>query len=490
MAKVKKTRIYQEPDFTGTSGYVMADGGANKPTGKISFNDFGKLLGSNPLIIVFVPDGQGSYTMYRQTTFEMNVQPQLEPEPIDFAWLYENVYKVMVCAAIIQNTEHNGNPIFFFSGMYSDTQTNEQFMEFTRFDTTEDEVVTEHSILVSTDAPYPYTGGNTIITERYVTIDQSDFEYIIDQTDSSSGAPARIWAKCEAYIAKSLDYRNTHRLMFVESYDSSPYLKYYEYAGKKNGYHYFYRFSPAALLPNGQDEKGLIDVLKVSSSGVWYYHQTGEEFATELWVSNNYVPLSARNCAIGNSVTATNYESFAQGYNCSADSQSMAQGSATSALNNSFAQGNTCIAVNNSFAQGSMCSAENGQAFGDHTVISGGLAVGAYNQTSSNVAMVIGNGYYDSVNNSACRSDLFIVSSDGTVSAKKFVEEETPLTITGGDYVSVTEDSTNNKLIIDLESSLGQMITELSGVLTTKPSTGRHILGVDNGSLTWLEVNQ
>lgn len=285
--KLKKTRIYQEPNYTQKTGYVLADGGANKPTGKLTFEELGKLLGSNPLIIVFIPDGQGSYTMYRQTTFEINVMPQLEP--IDFGWLYENVYKVMVCAAYVQGTEHNGNPTFFFSGMYTDPQTYQPNLEFTRFDTTEDEVVTEHSILVSTDAQYPYTGGTTTITDRNVTIDQSDFEYIIDQTDSSSGAPARIWAKCEAYIAKSLDYRNTHRLMFVESYDSSPYLKYYEYAGKKNGYHYFYRFSPAALLPNGQDEKGLIDVLKVSSSSVWYYHQTGEEFATELWVSNNYV---------------------------------------------------------------------------------------------------------------------------------------------------------------------------------------------------------
>lgn len=286
--KLKKTRIYQEPNYTQKTGYVLADGGANKPTGKLTFEDLGKLLGSNPLIIVFMPDGEGGYAMYRQTTFEMNVQPQFEP--IDFAWLYENVYKVMVCAAIIYGTsEHTGNPIFFFSGMYTDTQTNQPYMEFTRFDTTEDSVVTEHSIIVTTDAQYPYTGGTTTITDRYVDIDQADFEYIIDQTDTSSGAPARIWAKCEAYIAKPLDYRNTHRLMFVKSYDSSPYLKYYEYAGKSNGYHYFYRFSPAALLPSGQDEKGLIDVLKVSSSGVWFYHQTGEEFATELWVSNNYV---------------------------------------------------------------------------------------------------------------------------------------------------------------------------------------------------------
>lgn len=339
--KVIKTRIWEQPDFTESSGYILADAGANKPTGKLTFENLGKLLGSNPLIIVFVPDGEGSYDMYRQTTFDD--WPQFEP--IDFAWLYQNVYKVMVCAAIIQGPpEHNGNPIFFFSGMYGDpSEPSIPYFEFTRFDTTEDAVVTEHSILVTTDAQNPpFTGGNTIITDRYVTIDQSDFEYIIDQTDTSSGAPARIWAKCEAYIAKPLDYRNTHRLMFVESYDSSPYLKYYEYAGKSNGYHYFYRFSPAALLPSGQDEKGLIDVLKVSSSGVWYYHQTGEEFATELWVSNNYVAqvsgkeLSTNDYTNADKATVT-LASAAIPSDASASDQLVKESDLDAALNNAVA---------------------------------------------------------------------------------------------------------------------------------------------------------
>ena len=83
-----------------------------------------------------------------------------------------------------------------------------------------------------------------------------------------------------------------------------------------------------------------------------------------------------------------------------------------------------------------------------------------------------------------------IVSADGTVSARRFVEAEPALTITGGNGITVTEDTANNKLVIDLESSLGQMVTELSAVLTNKPATGRHLLGVDNGSLAWLEVNQ
>jgi len=183
--KVIKTRIWNQPDFTESNGYILADAGANKPTGKISFENLGKLLGSNPLIIVFVPDGEGSYTMYRQTTFDMNVQPQMEP--IDFAWLYENVYKVMVCAAISysETLEHGGNPIFFFSGMYSDEY--HPILEFTRFDTTEDAIVTEHSILVSTDTQYPFTGGNTIITDRYVNISSGDNIFIFDASEQSSG---------------------------------------------------------------------------------------------------------------------------------------------------------------------------------------------------------------------------------------------------------------------------------------------------------------
>jgi hypothetical protein len=186
--KVIKTRIWNQPDFTESNGYILADAGANKPTGKISFENLGKLLGSNPLIIVFKSDGEGSYTMYRQTTFDMNVQPQFEP--IDYDWLYENVYKVMVCAAIIYGgtAEHGGSPIFFFSGMYIDPQIHQPSMEFTRFDTTEDEIVTEHSILVSTDSTTPpFTGGTTTITERYVNISSGDNIFIFDASEQSSG---------------------------------------------------------------------------------------------------------------------------------------------------------------------------------------------------------------------------------------------------------------------------------------------------------------
>jgi len=121
-----------------------------------------------------------------------------------------------------------------------------------------------------------------------------------------------------------------------------------------------------------------------------------------------------------------------------------------------------------------------------------GLSANGVDNTSG-ALFIVGNGYHknnDYESTGCVRSNAMIVSADGTVSARRFVEAEPALTITGGDFVTVTEDQQNNLLTIDLETSLGQMITELSGVLTAKPSTGRHILGVDNGTLTWLEVNQ
>ena len=112
--------------------------------------------------------------------------------------------------------------------------------------------------------------------------------------------------------------------------------------------------------------------------------------------------------------------------------------------------------------------------------------IGKYNSATS-AAFVIGNGTAEN-----SRSDAFIVDWEGNVTAKKITESETPLTITGGDYISTVEDTTNNTLTIDLNSDLGNMLTALSAVLSANavPTTGRHILGVENGALTWLEVNQ
>ena len=126
-------------------------------------------------------------------------------------------------------------------------------------------------------------------------------------------------------------------------------------------------------------------------------------------------------------------------------------------------------------------------------VLNGTNGLSNEGNTTSGALFIVGNGSHksnDYETSAVVRSNAMVVSADGTVSARRFIESEQALTITGGDFVTVTEDATNNKLVIDLESSLGQMLTELSGVLTAKPATGRHILGVDDGTLTWLEVNQ
>jgi hypothetical protein len=213
-----------------------------------------------------------------------------------------------------------------------------------------------------------------------------------------------------------------------------------------------------------------------------------------------------------------NSNAHAEGWGCTAvGSQSHAEGEDTQAIgvaahaegyatiangNGSHAEGYTTMAgyydYATSITYGIYSHAEgyNTKAFGDYSHAGGYdtmagysamTVIGKYNNPNleTSAAFAIGNGTSEQN-----RSDAFIVNWDGTVSAKKFIEEETPLAITGGDYVSVTEDTSNNKLIIDMNSEMGTMLTELSGVLSAKPSTGRYILGVDGGILSWLEVNK
>ena len=208
--------------------------------------------------------------------------------------------------------------------------------------------------------------------------------------------------------------------------------------------------------------------------------------------------------AFGVNTHAEGNFSFAEGYYTSANgdashtegfgslannNQAHAEGYYTSALGSySHAEGrNTSAKGEAAHAEGYGTSAikQYTHAAGYYTKAdcSAMTVIGKYNSATS-AAFVIGNGTAEN-----SRSDAFIVNWDGTVSAKKFIEE-TPLAITGGDYVSVTEDTSNNKLIIDMNSEMGTMLTELSGVLSAKPSTGRYILGVDGGTLSWLEVNQ
>ena len=181
-------------------------------------------------------------------------------------------------------------------------------------------------------------------------------------------------------------------------------------------------------------------------------------------------------------------------------------------LSNNFAAGsyNLLLRGSNQIVLGSVNTASgyNATAVGEGLIAqTSQMVVGRFNEvldgtnglsadnidSTTGALFIVGNGrhlYGDYATSGVERSNAMIVSADGTVSARRFVEAEPALTITGGNGITVTEDTANNKLVIDLESSLGQMVTELSAVLTNKPATGRHLLGVDNGSLAWLEVNQ
>lgn len=133
--------------------------------------------------------------------------------------------------------------------------------------------------------------------------------------------------------------------------------------------------------------------------------------------------------AQGNSNSAYT-QSFAQGHYNSADEGSLAQGKYNTAYSHSFAQGSMNYADNNALAQGGNNTAKYfSQALGfglsiqgsrgheDGTnYISGGLAIGTYNQTSSNVAFVVGNGHTNG-SEDPTRSDAFVIYPDGSVSA-------------------------------------------------------------------------
>jgi hypothetical protein len=85
--------------------------------------------------------------------------------------------------------------------------------------------------------------------------------------------------------------------------------------------------------------------------------------------------------------------------------------------NNALAQGGDNTAKYFSQALGFGLSIQGSRGREDGTdYISGGLAIGTYNQTSSNVAFVIGNGHSNG-SEDPTRSDAFVIYPDGSVSA-------------------------------------------------------------------------
>ena len=168
--KLIKTRIWEQPDFTESSGYILADGGENQPTGKLSFENLGKLLETNPYVIFFQKDGStGKITPYRQTSFKPNVQPTFEE--ITYDWIQENGNKLMGCPAYKDwYDESDGlSPFFFFDGFFFDEDISQYYFDFQRLDTMHDTAVTEHSIRVRKDT----NTGETICYEKKITIENT-----------------------------------------------------------------------------------------------------------------------------------------------------------------------------------------------------------------------------------------------------------------------------------------------------------------------------
>ena len=192
------------------------------------------------------------------------------------------------------------------------------------------------------------------------------------------------------------------------------------------------------------------------------------------------------------SANKARYDSFAQGNRNSAFSQSLAQGHYNSADDGSLAQGKHNTAYSHSLAQGSMNYADNNAMAqgGDNTAkyfsqalgfglsiqgsrgtidgtdyISGGLAIGTYNETSAGVAFVVGNGHSNG-SEDPTRSDAFIIYPDGRVSAAGKISANGIELGAGGSFTGVTTagsisgDGLTNPL--GLKTSAEQALTSVS----------------------------
>lgn len=153
---------------------------------------------------------------------------------------------------------------------------------------------------------------------------------------------------------------------------------------------------------------------------------------------------------------------------------------------------NTANGIVKSFVDGSYnnISGIHNFAFGERLKLeeNNAVALGKYNKTSSDVLMVIGNGSDDSQ-----RSDAFIVSSNGTISANKFVSTEPfveSIDLDSDNGIKLTENS--NQVTVSLEEDIYNMLMELSGVMAESARSGVSanacVLGLSGNNLTWLPM--
>lgn len=147
--------------------------------------------------------------------------------------------------------------------------------------------------------------------------------------------------------------------------------------------------------------------------------------------------------------SANGWESHAEGEcNVAEGDASHAEGSETSALGwASHAEGNLTITNgNNAHAEGYDTSAlgKFTHTEGEGTIANSDWmhAGGSYNATSADVLFVIGNGYWDYDNQSACPSDAFVIYPNGQASATDFVSNGVSLSALAG-YKLITNTEYN-----------------------------------------------
>ena len=159
--------------------------------------------------------------------------------------------------------------------------------------------------------------------------------------------------------------------------------------------------------------------------------------------------------ALGENVTASNYNSHAEGcYTTASGENAHAEGNSTKASNfNSHAEGYWTTALENQHAQGHY----NNTSLATSNSTSG---------TSSGTAFVIGNG------TSNAASNAFRVTGEGKAIGK------TSFATTGADYAEYFEWADGNP---DNEDRVGYFVTFADGNLIKKATEGDYILGIVSG---------
>ena len=181
-------------------------------------------------------------------------------------------------------------------------------------------------------------------------------------------------------------------------------------------------------IPSANDGARSVSEISSNSTGVSAHivEEMVNKVVTASWRSiidaanaaNEYVPLTAEKCTIGDDNNAYD-NSLAQGSNNTAENQSLAQGCLNEAHSNSLAQGSNNSANSCSFAQGYYNSAASySLAFGTHSqAYQGGFAFSPYlwgTQTKPSLAsgnsFAFGNGCTAEINSFAMGSNCSAIT--------------------------------------------------------------------------------